>query len=148
MSDPPGMLAGMTEHTVSLTELKPKIGNAILLATTRNCRFVVSRYGTPMGAVVGFKDLQRLKKLDEAEGKPGSAEAQPTEKERYEALVVSIVDRVLLGEEVNPTTPEEWEIYGDIKGEMFKAQRFPESRELIDELTEAAKQRRAARPAA
>src|ERR1041384_2663828 len=135
----------MSEHRVSLTEVKDKVGNAILLATTRNCRFVITRYGTEMGAIVGHRDLQRLKKLDDAEhkGEPAGPTAEQIEKERYEALMVSIFERVLLGEQVVPKTSEEWEIYFEVHDLKFKAQFDPEKRQLLEELTENAKARRA-----
>ena len=145
MSDPFGMLGGMNEHTVSLTELKAKVGNAILLAATRNCRFVVSRYGTPMGAVVGFRDLERLRKLEDSEPASAAPSPQQSERERHERLVVSIVDKILLGEEVRPTTPEEWEIYFDASSDISRSRFTAEGRELLAEVKEAALQRRAER---
>lgn len=143
MSGGPCSVARMNEHTVSLLELRSKVGNAILLATTRNCRFVVTRYGTPMGAVVGFKELQKLRKLEEAE-RGGEKKAEVDEEKRHDELVVSIVDRVVLGEEVKPATPEEWEIYLDIQSVKGRARRDPESQEFMAAAKEAAMERRAA----
>jgi hypothetical protein len=152
MSDPSCTVVGMSEHTVSIEELRKKIGNAVLLAATRNCRFVITRYGTAMGAVVGYRDLQRLKKLDEGNEQAGAegaaAAAAQIEKERYEALVVSIADRMMLGEEVNPATPEEWEIFIEIGQAKARAKHDAEARQIIAELTEAAKARRAEMAAA
>ena len=145
MSDPPVRVAGMSEHKVSIEELRKKVGNAILLATTRDCRFVVTRYGVEMGAVVGHRDLQRLKKLDEAQRRvePGGPPAEVVEAQRAEALTISILDRILLGEEVTPQTTEEWEIYFDVQHMLFKARFDKQEKHVVDVLTGEARQRRA-----
>ena len=98
-----------------------------------------------MGAVVGHRDLQRLKKLDEAEGKvePGGPSAEQIEKERQEALLSSILDPILLGEKVTPQTTEEWEMYFDVHQMMFKARVDKEEKHIVELLTEEARQRRA-----
>jgi hypothetical protein len=132
----------MNEHDVSLTELKAKIGNAVLLATTRDCRFVVTRYGTAMGAVIGHKDLQRLKRLDEAgkQSAPGAPSAGGTAK--AEDAETEFVDRILLGEEVQPATPAEWELYFDVRHSLYKARFDEETRRLVEEVTADAERRR------
>jgi hypothetical protein len=150
MSAPPANVAHMSEHSVSIEELRKRLGNAILLATTRNCRFVVTRYGVPMGAVVGHKDLQRLKRLDEAEGKvePGGPPAEQIEKERYDQLVESIFTAVLLGGSFTPRTEEESDIHDQAYRLKFRARFDPEQKQILDELTAALKLRHPEKAAA
>ena len=68
MSDPPGMLAGMAKEShVTSTDAPDLFSQLVAMAAFGGTRFVITRYGSEMAAVVGLMDLRYLRDRDNAD---------------------------------------------------------------------------------
>jgi len=54
----------MTEYTVPATEMRLFLGHAIMAATWGDSRFIITRHGKVIAAIVGIADLQYLRDRD------------------------------------------------------------------------------------
>ncbi|TMA25946.1 MAG: hypothetical protein E6J78_15980 [Deltaproteobacteria bacterium] len=68
----------ITEFRVNLLEARETLGTIVMAAAYGNGRFVISRYGKTVAAVVGLAELEALRDLQDAEdAAPGSGDEPP-----------------------------------------------------------------------
>ncbi|MBU0492767.1 MAG: type II toxin-antitoxin system Phd/YefM family antitoxin [Chloroflexi bacterium] len=91
----------MSELQVSMTELRQSLGRLVNQAAYGDGRIVLVAHGQPKAAIIGVKDLQRLKRL--SEDRP----ALPDQHAQALAAADLLRERIQRWQDAHGITPED-----------------------------------------
>jgi hypothetical protein len=106
----------MTETKISSTDAREFFGHCISCATYGDVRYIVNRWGQPMGSIIGLADLQNLRDQDQVELARLAEKIDPEAERRIRRKILR--ERMLAGDAPIPTTPEEVEMLGKMAVEL------------------------------
>ncbi len=108
----------MIETHVTSTDAPDQFSHMLAEACYGDVRFLISRYGTMMGAVVGWADVQYLRERDRDVAKQLDAEAGGKPEPNPQEIYAEWKERIRRGEMPQPKTGEDNDRIGKILIEL------------------------------